>query len=95
LPKSDKLGIHAYIEGTAQEIMYLLIKAYYSHKNNKLETLEKARILLEILKNFVRMEHELKIIEEKAYIRIEGLVIETSKMTNQWIKYMEQQKIPT
>jgi len=49
------------------------------------------------LKHFVRTEHELKIIDEKTYIRIEMLIIETSKMTNGWIKYIQNlqpQKIP-
>ena len=60
--------------------------------------LEDARILLETLKHFIRIEHELKIIDQKTYIRIELIVIETSKMTNGWIKYLagqaEQHKTP-
>lgn len=92
LSKPDKLGIHARIENTTLEIMHLLIQAYFSGKNAKLELLEKARILLEILKHLVRTEHELKIIEEKSYIRIEFLIVETSKMTNGWITYILKQK---
>ncbi|HEY4505331.1 MAG TPA: four helix bundle protein [Candidatus Paceibacterota bacterium] len=95
LPKSDKLGIHAYIEGLARNILELLISASFSYKNKKPEVLEKARILLEVLKHFVRVEYELHIIDEKAYIRIESGIIETSKMTNGWIKYLSQQNTPT
>lgn len=95
LPKGDKLGIHADIEEITRRILQKLISACFTTKNKKLESLEQARILLEILKHFVRIEHEIKIIDEKTYIRIELLVIETSKMTNGWIKYLVQQKTPT
>ena len=97
LPKSDKLGIHAHCEQITREILQKLITAEFSPTNKKLEILESARILLEVLKHFVRTERELNIIDEKTYIRIEMLVIETSKMTNGWIKYiqnLQSQKIP-
>ena len=79
----------------ARNILELLISASFSYKNKKPEVLEKARILLEVLKHFVRVEYELHIIDEKAYIRIESGIIETSKMTNGWIKYLSQQNTPT
>lgn len=97
LSKSDKLGIHAHCEQITRDILQKLITAEFSPTNKKLEILESARILLEVLKHFVRTEHELKIIDEKTYIRIEMLIIETSKMTNGWIKYIQNlqpQKIP-
>jgi hypothetical protein len=72
----------------------MLIKATFSNKNKKLETLEEARIYLEALKHFIRTEHELHIIDEKSYIRIESCIIETSKITNGWIKYLYRQKTP-
>jgi hypothetical protein len=97
LSKSDKLGIHAHCEQITREILQKLITAEFSTTNKKLEILEDARILLEVLKHFIRTEHELKIIDEKTYIRIEMLIVETSKMTNGWIKYIQNlqtQKIP-
>lgn len=94
MPKSDKLGIHADIEKIALTILQELVSACFTTKDRKLENLERARILLETLKHFVRIEHELKIIDEKTYIRIEFSIIETSKMTNGWIKYLIQQKTP-
>ncbi len=67
-----------------------LISASFSNKITKQTSLEQARISLEILKHLIRTEHELKIIDQKTYFRIENLVIETSKMTNGWIKYITQ-----
>ena len=90
LSKSDKLGIHAHAEQITREILQNLIRASFARSTEKLEILEYTRISLEVLKHFVRTEYELQIIEEKQYIRIESIVIETSKMTNRWIKYLEQ-----
>ncbi len=90
LTKRDKLGIHTHIERITLEIMSDIIGASFSNKTSKQTSLEHARISLEILKHLIRTEHELKIIDQKTYFRIEGLLIETSKMTNGWIKYITQ-----
>ena len=94
LSKSDKLGIHSDIENLAREILKKIIESSFSGKDEKLRNLEETRILLEVLKHLIRTEHELHIIDEKSYIRIESVIIETSKMTNGWIKYILQQKSP-
>ncbi len=31
----------------------------------------------------------MKIIEQKAYLRMEHMLVEASKMTNGWIKYLQ------
>jgi hypothetical protein len=93
LSKADKLGIHAYIENITRETVQEILFAYFSYKNQRLGILERVRILLETIKHFVRIEHELKIIDLKTYVRIESVIVETSKMTNGWIKYL-QQKTP-
>ena len=90
MPKRDKLGIHARIEQIALETMNNIIRAALSPKNHKLPFLESARLSLEVLKHLVRTEYEMNIIAEKVYIRIEYHIIETSKMTNGWIKYITQ-----
>ncbi len=90
LTKRDKLGIHTHIERIMLEIMSNIVNASFSNKITKQTSLEQARVSLEILKHLIRTEHELKIIDQKTYFRIEGLIIETSKMTNGWIKYITQ-----
>jgi hypothetical protein len=97
LPKSDKLGAHAHCQQMTGEILRKLVTAEFSPANKKLEILEDARVLLEVLKHFIRIEYELKIINEKTYIRVEMLIVEISKMANGWIKYIKNgqpQKIP-
>ncbi len=90
IPKRDRLGIHADIERITIEAMGNILHASFASKQKKNEILEKVRISIEILKHLVRTEYELKIIPEKTYIEISSLLIEISKMTNGWIKYILQ-----
>jgi hypothetical protein len=67
-----------------------IICASLVQRPKKIEPLEKARVSLEVVKHLIRTEHEMTIIDQKTYIRIESLLVETSKMTNGWIKYLTQ-----
>lgn len=67
-----------------------IVRAQFSGKSEKLATLESVRISLEVLKHLLRMEYEIKIVDEKTYIRISALLIATSKQANGWIKYLTQ-----
>lgn len=67
-----------------------IIRAAFATKIQKLPILERVRVSLEVLKHLVRTEHELRIIDEKTYLRIAALTVETSKMINGWIKYLAQ-----
>ncbi len=89
LTKRDKLGIHSEIENIALLTLRDIIGASLSSKVQKQATLERARTSLEVLKHLVRTEYELKIIDQKTYLRIEGQVIETSKQLNGWLKYLQ------
>ncbi len=91
LPKCDKLGIHAEIERVTLDAMSGIIRAAFARKSQKTPILEEVRIALEVLKHLIRTEHELHIIEEKSYLRIAALIIETSKMANGWMKYVAAQ----
>jgi hypothetical protein len=90
LTKRDKLGIHAEIESITLLTLRDIINASLLPKTHKQAALERARASLEVLKHLVRTEHELKIIDQKTYLRIEELLIETSKQTNGWLKYVQQ-----
>ena len=92
--KRDKLGIHATIESLCIEILSLAIESAFSPKNLKLNILEKLRIKTNILKNLVRTEYEIKIIDMRTYIRISGQLVEISKMTNGWINFITEKESP-
>jgi len=92
--KRDKLGIHSYIEKEFLKTFSILIKSSILAKEEKYQTVKQARIEIEILKQLVRTEYELKIITEKVYLQIELKLQEISKMTNGWLKYLETQNPP-
>lgn len=92
--KRDKLGIHSYIEKEFLKTFSLLVKSSILSKDEKYHTVKQARIEIEILKQLIRTEYELKIITEKVYLQIQNKLQEISKMTNGWLKYLETQNPP-
>lgn len=90
ISKRDKLGIHAHIERIALETMSDIIRASLMPKHQKQEILESVRVSLEVLKHLIRTEHESGVIPEKSYMELAALLVETSKMTNGWIRYLAQ-----
>lgn len=58
--------------------------------SQKLGALENLRLKIEVLKHLIRTEHELRIIEEKTYLRLAEQLVEISKMTNGWINFVTQ-----
>ncbi len=70
------------------EVMNLIIAASFEVKPDKLFLLNSARIKIEILKRLIRIAFELDIIENKKYLDLEANLQEISKMTNGWIKYL-------
>ena len=89
LPKRDKLGIHATVENFSVEILALAVEGAFKPKPLKLPLLDRLRVRIEVIKHLIRTEYELKIIEEKTYLRLSEQAIEISKMTNGWIAYTQ------
>ena len=88
LSKRDKLGIHKLNEDLAVKLLALLIEAAFTRREQKLKTLELARVQAEVLKNLIRTEHELKIISEDKYIQLSKEIVEISRMLSKWISYI-------
>lgn len=72
------------------EILSLAIEAAFKAKELKRPTLELLRIKTEVMKNLVRTENELAIIDMKTYVRLSEQLIEISKMANGWISFVTQ-----
>lgn len=89
LSKRNKLGIHAELERIALLTLSDITTASLSPKLQKQVPLNRARTSLEVLKHLVRTEYELKIIDQKIYLHTEGLLIETSKQLNGWLKSLQ------
>lgn len=57
----------------------------------KVITLRRLRRQVEVLKKFIRICHELRIIELTTYIKLSAQAQEISKMGNGWLKYVSNQ----
>ena len=90
IPKRDKFGIYSKIESIILEIINLAISATFEIKPNKISLLKLLRIKIGVTKKLVRIMNELSIIERKKYIELELGLQEISKMTNGWLKYLQE-----
>ena len=90
IDKRDKFGIWLKIENSCLETLRLIIKASLTSKIDKLPLLDSARTEIEVVKRLLTITHELKIIQTKNYLQLESDLQEISKMTNGWIKYLQQ-----
>jgi hypothetical protein len=94
MPKQNKLGIHKTIEEYVLNILTFLIDSALEDRQNKLETLNKARRYIEISKHLIRLEYELSIIKEKQYIILAQMLENISMMTTGWTKFLKTQNPP-
>lgn len=90
LSKRDKLGIFAKIESLCLDILNLVIEAALLQKQEKIPPVKKIKLKIEILKHLIRASHELNIIDSTKYINLEEKLVEISKMTTGWLKYLTQ-----
>ncbi len=90
LPKRDRFGINSKLENHLIEAWELAVAAALENKSLKLPHLNKLRIKIEIIKRLVRLEKELNIVDLRLYIDLSQKLQEVSKMTNGWIKFIQQ-----
>lgn len=88
--KRDRFGIYLKLENITLEVLDLSLTASFELRQNKLPLLYSSRIKIEVLKRLFRIMHELTIIDRDKYIEFESELIEISKMTNGWIKYLKE-----
>ena len=86
------MGIHAEVEKTTLQLLSLSIEAAFTRKDLKPKILESARVHGEVLKNIVRTEHELEVIDERTYLRLSETLVGISKDVSNWINYLTQKK---
>ena len=88
--KRDRFGIYLKLEDIILKILDLSLTASFEYRQNKLPLLYSSRIKIEVLKRMFQIAHEINIIDRKKYIELEFGLIEISKMTNGWIKYLKE-----
>lgn len=88
LAKRDRYGIYLKIESVCLDALMNSIEAALLPRQRKVVTLEMLKIKIELLKQLVRIAHELHIIEQKRYIALSTNLVEVSKMVSGWLKYI-------
>lgn len=86
-PKYERYTLGEKIQNTLLSSIELIIIANSSSKYEKEKILLKANSKIELLKIFIRIALNCKLIEVEKYLIISGKIQEIGKMTQGWIKY--------
>ena len=89
MPKRERFGLYARVEGAALECWTLSIQAALTEKSAKANILKKLRIAIDVVKNLVRISQELHVIDGKSYFVLQEKLVEASKMAHGWLAYIE------
>ncbi|MEK7617244.1 MAG: diversity-generating retroelement protein Avd [Patescibacteria group bacterium] len=89
-PKSKKHTLGQKIDQTIIDIIELVITAGYLPREQKLPSLQKVSIKLDLLKIFIRLANETKCIDNNKYQQILSLTLEIGRMLGGWIKTVKE-----
>src|SRR3989344_5312843 len=86
VPKQDRFTIWQRSEDLILEILEYILDASQLSKIEKLPILQKASTKLNLLRVFLRLCKETKVLDTKKYIHLEQSVDEIGRMLGGWIK---------
>jgi len=86
VPKQDRFTIWQRCENLILEILEYILDASQLSKMEKLPVLQKASTKLNLLRVFLRLCKDTKVLDTKKYIRLEQDVDEIGRMLGGWIK---------
>lgn len=85
-PKRDRYSLGKRLEDSIIEFLEAIIKASQLTKIEKLPVLQNASIKLDVIKVFIRLCNDLKILDTKKYLILQTSIQEIGKMLGGWIK---------
>lgn len=85
-PKDSKYTLGDKIDSLLLEIIELVVSGSYSDKLEKLIFLKRASFKLDLLKFFLQLAWEIKVLDNKKYILLSERLDEIGKMLGGWIK---------
>ena len=88
-PKDSKYTIGTKIDSLFLEVIEGVIKASISDKLEKLISLKKTSVKLDLLKFFLQLTWEIKALDNKKYIKLSEKLNEIGKMLGGWIKSLK------
>ena len=86
IPKHDRYALWQRCENLLLEILEGILFASQLRKPQKLEPLEQVSVKLNVLRVFLRLAKDLKIMDLKKYGLLEEMVDEIGRMLGGWIK---------
>jgi len=86
VPRQDKYAIWQRSEDTMIDIIEDILLASQTKQAEKVPILERASMKLNLLRVFVRLMKETKIIDGKKYVALQGMIDEIGRMLGGWIK---------
>lgn len=89
IAKQSRFTLGAKLENLFLDTMELLFIASYLGKEQKLPVLQKANSKLDLLKFFLQIAWEVKVLDTKKYIELSGALDEIGRMLGGWRKGLE------
>ncbi|MBI3332081.1 diversity-generating retroelement protein Avd [Candidatus Peregrinibacteria bacterium] len=86
VPKADRYTLWQRAENVILDILEDILSAGQSPKNGKLAHLEQASIKLNLLRLFVRLRKDTKVLDMKKTVHLQQLIDEIGRMLGGWIK---------
>ncbi len=86
-PKTEKYTIGQKIENLILDTLELSIKTVYLPKQEKLICLKEIDTKINLLKTLIRLSNEIKALDNKKYIILQGKLQEIGRMVGGWIRY--------
>ena len=86
VPKQERYTLFERCENLIMEVSEGIIQAGTEQKLNKISTLEKVSLKLNMLRVFIRLMKDIKALDNKKYVVLENIVDEIGRMLGGWIK---------
>jgi len=83
-PQKDKYSLGNKCESYIISTLELLLTAEYASKDQKLQLIRQASVKFDMLKFFIRLAWELKILDQKKYILLEAELQEIGRQLGGW-----------
>lgn len=86
VPKQDRYTIWQHAESILLEVLEGILIASQTPKQDRLTTLERTSVKLNLLRVFVRLMKETRAIDSKRYVALEAMMDEIGRMLGGWIR---------
>jgi len=86
IPKQDRYTVWQRCENALLDVIEGILLASQQYKSEKLPTLEKVSVKLNLLRVLLRLLKEVKTIDAKKYVALQSPIDEIGRMLGGWIK---------